>query len=329
MRGADEYKKHIDSYISKTLSSNLDKSYLKSFVNYIKLNRSEYTVYNYLRHVIDFIEYTNKPIVELVYADYLNYESEFLDKTASYRMVKHTALKVFSEYLHVTKYTEFDVYKDSPSPKCKESIETIEKRENNYLEPDDIRLYLQHVNQGFGTNRALKRQSAWRSRDKAIVVVLLTTGMRCSALYKLDISDINFETKRFTIKEKGKNRIYILNDFALGSIKDWLVDRERILNGKSEDALFISNQLTRLSMKAISNITVKYGNSVKDIHLTPHKLRATFGTNFYTMTGDIYATKEAMGHSNITMTEIYIRGQNEKSSQLAADKMQELCVSLT
>ena len=118
--------------------------------------------------------------------------------------------------------------------------------------------------------------------------------------------------------------IFILNNNVIETLKPWLEDRTRILSGIEEDALFISNQKRRMSCQTISNITQKYGKGVKDIRLTPHKLRATFGTQVQAMTGDIYLTKEAMGHSNIHTTELYIRGQGKASKQKASDAMQML-----
>lgn len=79
-----------------------------------------------------------------------------------------------------------------------------------------------------------------------------------------------------------------------------------------------------MSQQSISNVTQKYGNALKDINITPHKLRATFGTQLQAMTGDIYLTKEAMGHSNIATTELYVRGQERVSQQKASDAMQIL-----
>lgn len=324
MNGTQEYTEKNNSLIQTLLKKNMDKPYLVGFSHHLKLNRSEQTTYNYLKHVVNFMDSCKKQLSEIGYDDYIIYENQFIDMTPSYRIVKHSALKAFSEYLYLTKQNPYFAMENSKAPKATEKIETKEKRENNYLTPEEALRYIKTVEAGVGTKKAISRQKLWRNRDIAIVMILLNTGMRCSALYKLDVSDIDFETKRFSIKEKGKNRTYILNDVTLEAIEAWLVDRHTLLDGEIEDALFISNQKTRMSIRAISMVTEKYGKYIKDIHLTPHKLRATFGTNLYAMTGDIRAVKDAMGHSSIHTTEIYIRGQEEKSRQLAADKMQQM-----
>ena len=327
MKGIEEYNQKNNSLIQAIISNNPDKKYLQSFANHLKLNKSETTTYNYIRHIVDFMEsVNNKPLSELEYTDYIDYENKFSDKTSSYRIVKHSALKAFSEFLFISKKNPVDVMDGVKAPKATQSVETIEKRENNYLNYDQTQRLLATVENGIGSHKARARQKDWETRDKAIIATLVNTGMRCSALFKLDVSDINFETREFYIKEKGKVQMYYLNDNVEEAIKAWLVDREKLLGNVEEDALFISNQRRRMSLKAISDVTIKYGQYIKEgVHVSPHKLRATFGTQVYSATGDLYLTQQAMGHSSTTTTSIYIRGQKKESKIKAAQAMQEFC----
>ena len=327
MKGIEEYTKHNNSAIDTILENNKSKNYLQGFANHLKLNKSETTTYNYIRHIIDFMNFCdNKPLSELEYSDYIAYENKYIEKTSSYRIVKHSALKAFSEYLFISKKNSADVMDGVKAPKSTQSVETIEKRENNYLDYDQVQRLFTTVQNGTGTHKARARQKDWETRDMAIIMTLVNTGMRCSALYKLDVDDINFETQEIKVKEKGKVQMYFLNDLVLDAIKKWLVDREVLLGGTEEDALFISNQKKRMCTKAISNITQKYGKYIKEgVKLTPHKLRATFGTQVYKATGDLYLTQQAMGHSNTNTTAIYIRGQQKESKIKAAQAMQAFC----
>ena len=324
MKGIDEYTGIVNNRIDNLIKENSDKKCLKGFANHLKLNKSENTTYAYLQHIIDFLDKTNKDLSDIEYDDYITYENLFVECTSSYRVVIHSALKAFAGYLYLSNIVPTNCMERSKAPKSVQKISTIEKRENNYLNPEEVQVYLQHVDAGVGSHRALKRQEQWRNRDKAIIAMFLNTGMRCSALYKLDVNDIDFESRELRVKEKGKIQLYILNNNVVDVLKPWLEDREKLLGGIEEDALFISNQRRRMGLQAISNVTQKYGQNVKDIHLTPHKLRATFGTQVQAMTGDIYLTKEAMGHSNIATTELYIRGQGRASKQKASDAMQML-----
>lgn len=327
MNGIDQYTKDNNHNIEVLLNNNRSKNYLRGFVNHLKLNKSETTVYNYVRHIIDFMDFCdNKPLSELKYDDYITYENNFAEASSSYRIVKHSALKAFSEYLYVSKQNSVYVMDGVKAPKAFQSVKTIEKRENNYLDYDQVHRLFSTVEHGIGSRRARERQKDWETRDMAIIVTLVNTGMRCSALYKLDVDDINFETQELMVKEKGKVQMYYLNDMVIKAIQNWLTDREALLCGVEENALFISNQKHRMSIKAISNITQKYGKYIKEgVNLTPHKLRATFGTQVYAATGDLYLTQQAMGHSNANTTAIYIRGQHKKSKIKAAQAMQAFC----
>lgn len=326
MKGIEQYTNNNNALLSKLLVNN-NRTYLAGFVNHLRLTKSELTTYNYVRHIIDFMDFiNNKPLSEIKYDDYISYENLFLSYSSSYKIVKHSALKAFSEYLFITKMNQINYMENVKAPKASQSVETIEKRENNYLDYEQVHQLLMNIKNGTGSRQAKLRQKNWETRDMAIIVTLVNTGMRCSALYKLDVDDINFETQEIMVKEKGKVQMYYLNDLVVDAIKKWLVDRESLLGNVEEDALFISNQKRRMSIKAISNITQKYGKYIKEgVKLTPHKLRATFGTQVYAATGDLYLTQQAMGHSNAATTAIYIRGQQKASKIKAAEAMQAFC----
>lgn len=324
MKGLEQYDKRNNHLIEGLLASNANRPYLNGFVNHLKLTKSELTTYNYLRHIIDFMDSNEKEMSELRYDDYISYESKFLSCSSSYKIVKHSALKAFSEYLFISGMNPINAMENVKAPKSTQSVEAVAKRENNYLNPEEVHNLLRVVAVGAGNANARHKQAAWRTRDKAIIYTLLATGMRSSALYKLDVDDINFTTGEIMVKEKGKVQLHILDADTLDIIRDWLVDREKFLEGKEESALFISNRRTRMTQQAISNLTQKYGENVKDIHLTPHKLRATFGTQVYAATGDLYLTQQAMGHSNANTTAIYIRGQKRASKEKASGVMHEM-----
>ena len=321
MKGTQVYTDKNNQLVKGLLDTNSHRPYLNGFVNHLKLTKSELTTYNYLRHIIDFCNSVDKDVSEINYDDYICYENKYSSCSSSYKIVKHSALKAFSEYLFITGMNKINSLENVKAPKATQSVEAIEKRENNYLDPEEVHKLLRIVNVGTGNSNARHKQAVWRTRDKAIIYTLLATGMRSSALYKLDVDDVNFVTGEIMVKEKGKVQLHILDADTLDIIKDWLIDREKFLDGKEEPALFISNRRTRITQQAISNLTQKYGENVKDIHLTPHKLRATFGTQVYAATGDLYLTKEAMGHSNTRTTEIYIRGQRKASKEKARGVM--------
>ena len=157
------------------------------------------------------------------------------------------------------------------------------------------------------------------------IMLFLTTGMRCSALFKLNINDINFDNNslRTIDKERRIEEHFFSNDVAC-ILKEWLVKRSIILEGEKEDALFISCKRKRLSKEGITKILEKYSFSINGKHITPHKLRATYGTQVYEKTHDIYMVQQCMGHASPSTSSIYIRGQKNKGRQQASEIMSNL-----
>ena len=149
--------------------------------------------------------------------------------------------------------------------------------------------------------------------------------MRCSALYKLDVDNIDIVNKTVSVLDKGnKYKKYELSTDIITVVLDWLNDREKILGHKKEKALFISNERTRISQASIARIVKKYAYNIEGKNITPHKLRATYGTQLYNKTGDLYMVQECMGHSSPKTTELYIRGKKNESAKIAADIMNKI-----
>lgn len=323
MNGNDIYDKNFRNKIAKLINDNQDKTYLGGFAAFI--NKSPSTVFNYLAYVLGFINYVKKDIRDLELDDYTGYIYSLENKSASYKILIYSALKKFSLYLKAAGKNDRDPMQYVERPKFTESEETKNKREIGYMNTREIHKYISNIDTGVGTHRSKARQEQWKTRDKAIVLVLLNTGMRCSALYKLNIDSLNFETNTLTTIDKGnKYRKFDLSEDLVYNLMLWLRDREIILNGRDEDALFISNRKTRLTQDGISDIVQKYAYNITGKHITPHKLRATYGTQLYAKTGDLYMVQECMGHSNPKTTELYIRGQKNEVSKAASEIMTKI-----
>ena len=69
-----------------------------------------------------------------------------------------------------------------------------------------------------------------------------------------------------------------------------------------ENALFLSSQRRRITVRSIELLVKKYASTVTGKHITPHKLRSTYGTNLYKETGDIYLVADVLGHSDVNTT---------------------------
>lgn len=320
MDGINTYNDLQEKRITNILNNNPD--YLTGFYYFICNKYSLVSIYNYLNCIVRFIKTVNKPIEELSLDDFSMFLGTLKNKTSSSQRFGYYALKDFCEYLNKSEKINKNYMEFISIPKRTESLKTKQRRAKSYLNEEEIKLYIENVKHGVGTNKAAAFQDAWRERDIAIIYLFLTTGMRASALFKLDIDNINLTNKTLITIDKG-NKIneYILSDVVVNALEEWLNKRKDFLNGKEETALFISNQRVRISHSAISRLVKKYSVGINEKVISPHKLRATFGTQLYKETRDIKFVQDRMGHSNPQTTELYIRYDQTEDKKKSATIM--------
>ena len=143
-----------------------------------------------------------------------------------------------------------------------------------------------------------------RARDVAILTLLLGTGIRVSELVGIDIEDVNFEDFSFVVTRKGGARVILyFSDEVAGYLYDYYALRVADESTKDNPALFLSLQKKRITTRAVENIVKKYSQIATPLkHITPHKLRSTFGTQLYRNTGDIYVVADVLGHKDVNTT---------------------------
>ena len=328
MNGQEQYAENFKRMIDKTInnSDGEKKELLKGYLGHLRDAFSISTKYSYVMTINRFLNSINKTAKEIKYEDYVEFLSTIEDKSSTYKVMTHAALNLFSEYLFASRRNmenAMQYVKVSKASKSKEK-EKREKRLNNVLHEDEIKQYIESVEQGCGSDRAKARQEKWKERDRCIIELFLTTGMRCSALYKLNANDIDLKNNCFKVLEKrDKLRTFYLTDKTRICLEEWLLRRIEILDGEKEDALFISNRKRRLDSTCIADITKKYGKGIKNI--SPHKLRATFGTQLLEKTnGDLDKVRIAMGHNSISTTELYMRRDEASVGREVAELMEAI-----
>ena len=276
---------------------------------------------NYINKIKLFLNQIDKNVVSIRFDDYVSFMSSQLEKSSSYQVQFYTALKNFSEYLYTAGVVKKNYIEGVKRPKSRETLETKEKRDHNYLTEDEMMQFLTNVKNGTSKYSRKVNNSV---RDYFLFQLMLSTGLRVSAIVKLDLSNIDREHKKIQVTEKrGKIRTCCMCDQLVELLDKWLEVRENEYNPVDE-ALFVTRNGTRLTKSAIEELVEKYGDGIKDFKLTPHKLRATYGTMIYEKTGDIYLTQQCMGHSNVQTTMLYVRGQEEKAQRQAAEIMSEV-----
>ncbi|MBB1437776.1 tyrosine recombinase XerC [Shewanella sp. SG41-4] len=144
-------------------------------------------------------------------------------------------------------------------------------------------------------------------RDKAIMELFYSSGLRLAELASLDCVDIKFDQSEVKVMGKGsKQRVVPIGQVALTAIKAWLACRDQLPCTEAGDALFVSSQGKRLSHRSIQARMAKWGQEqAMAVKVHPHKLRHSFATHMLESSQDLRAVQELLGHANLSTTQIY------------------------
>lgn len=221
--------------------------------------------------------------------EFMNYLMRDRNNNASTRSRKTSSLKSFFNYLKVKKHLlDKDPVKELETPKRKRSLP-------KYL---TLEQSLELLNAVDGKHK---------ERDYCIITLFLNCGLRLSELVGLNVTDIRTDGTARILGKGNKERVIYLNSACVNAISEYL--KVRPIDGvKDRNALFISNQLKRMSPKTVQALVYKY---LEKIGLDAqgyscHKLRHTAATLMYQHGNvDIRVLKEILGHENLGTTEIY------------------------
>ena len=235
------------------------------------------------------------------------------------KMRKLSSLRSFYKFLYKNGYIESDpaALVDMPKRHAKPIIR---------LEIDEVAHMLDLVESGeMLSERQKKYNEHTRARDLAILTLFLGTGIRVSELVGINIDDLDFSINGFLVTRKGGSQaILYFPDEVAQVLKDYLKLRREITPQPShEDALFLSLQNRRISVRAVQLMVKKYASLAAPLkkHLSPHKLRSTFGTNLYHETGDIYLVADVLGHSDVNTTRRHYAAMSDDRRRMAAQRV--------
>ena len=190
------------------------------------------------------------------------------------------------------------------------------EKEIKALQDDEVMIMLDAVTSGAGLTEHEK--CYWQKtklRDKAILIMFLTYGLRLSELQQLNVSSFNFGRGEFKIyRKRGKESIMPLNNSVTAVIHDY-IDNERLpddrLEEQHKDALFLSLQEKRMTDRQIRELVKKYTSiALKTSHsagYSPHKLRATAATSLIGRGNSIFDVAALLDHEQVTTTQLYAR----------------------
>lgn len=253
------------------------------------------------------------------YVEYLNYYEN--EGTISHtnkekgKSRKIASLRTFYNYFYKKQ-------KIKNNPAVLIDMPKIHEHHITRLEVDEVAKLLDYAESGESLS---KNQQYWhehtKERDLAMLTLLLGTGIRVSECVGLNLSDLDFSVNGMKILRKGGNEVVLyFGEEVREALLVYIEKRKKIiaLSGH-EDALFLSMQNKRISVRSVQNMVKKYSEAVTKLKkISPHKLRSTYGTNLYRETGDIYLVADVLGHKDVNTTKKHYAELEDERRRLAA-----------
>lgn len=170
-----------------------------------------------------------------------------------------------------------------------------EKFQRTILSDDELLKLLKFTQSKFDNNKCYMN-----IRDNLLVNILAATGMRINEVRQININDINFRTGEFTSIGKRKiKKTLVLNEYVLNIYRDYLNYRNQCeVKPGHEEALFISRNGNRPTIKTLENIVLKVTNEANVTKITPHSFKSKFITSMYESGMDLETIGKITGNKN-------------------------------
>ncbi len=205
------------------------------------------------------------------------------------------------------------------------SLPRFHEKEILRLDMDEVAMMLEEVQEGTGlTKRQKIYHEKTKIRDQALLSLMLGTGIRVSECVGLNLEDVDLKNDGIRIHRKGGKEVTVyFSDEVEDILQIYLKERRATEPAPGhEEALFLSLQNKRLTVRSIENLVKKYARIVSPLKkITPHKLRSTYGTNLYKETGDIYLVADVLGHSDVNTTKKHYAALEDDRRKSARNKV--------
>ena len=268
------------------------KKLIEQFLRHLELERgsSQHTLRAYKKDLEEFQEYTQKEAADIEMIDVRGFVAlqirNGLSKTTAGRRL--AAVRSFLKFLIREGYLKSNPAKLVTTPKAEQHLP-------RFLSVDDVFALIEKPDTtGFDN-----------ARDRAILELLYSSGLRVSELAGLNLEDLDTREGLVKVRGKGKKeRIVPLGSKAVEAIKTYMV--EKILLKKKNKALFLNKSGTPLSDRGIRRIVVKYARLIGvSGKVGPHTMRHTFASHLLQAGADLRVIQELLGHSSLSTTQKY------------------------
>lgn len=265
---------------------------IEQFIRYLEIENdaSKHTLRAYRKDLESFSDYMGEKPRDIEMIDVRGFVAQQIKKglnktTAGRRLA---SVRSFLNFLCREGHIKSNPAKLVTTPKT-------EKRLPNFLSVDDVFSLLEKPD-GIGMLHA---------RDRAILELLYSSGLRVSEIAELNMDDINTKEGLVKVRGKGKKeRILPIGSKAIDAIKTYAV--EKMLLKKKDRAMFLNRRGDRLSDRGVRRIVVKYSRliGIKG-QIGPHTLRHTFASHLLQAGADLRVIQELLGHSSLSTTQKY------------------------
>ena len=290
------------------------------FVEYLQLEKkySPHTVTAYLKDLEDFngfasAEFQYAEIVDVNYSVVRSWIVSLVDSGISNRTVnrKISSLKTYYKFLLKTGQIEINPLAKHKALKTSKKIQVpfSEKEIGNVMEmfgeENDFEGFLRGVPTSMNRNRL-------------IVELFYSTGIRRAELINIKVTDVYFAQKTLKVLGKrNKERIVPLLPTVLQSINDYLQQRNDLENIKDTDALFLTQKGVKIYETLVYRIINSYFSKASEkVKKSPHILRHSFATHLLNEGADINSVKELLGHSSLASTQVYTQNSIAKLKEV-------------
>ena len=278
---------------------------ITSFLEYLSLEKkySVHTIKAYKRDLISFqnfcIEsYQQEKISDIKYSQIRSWIVDLVESKVSNRSVnrKISSLKSFYKYLQKIK-----IIQNNPLTSHK-ALKTSKKIQ--------VPFSIKEVNEVL--SNIVTEDSFESTRNKLIVALFYSTGMRRTELIQLKMNSINFSEKQLkVIGKRNKERLLPLLPSVLKSMHNYIKQRDLI--DTSEDYLFLTSKGNKLYETLVYRIINNYFSNVSSkLKKSPHILRHSFASHMLNEGADLNSVKELLGHSSLASTQVYTHNSLEQ-----------------
>lgn len=315
MNGWIEKNEKLKQQIEKHLQT-LPPVFTEFYVDMQGDGKSYTTIKNYLSYVEHFMNYvTNGNINDNWYSNikaplikqYIislstrKVGDETTKTSDDYQALRWSAINTFFRFLMVNEYI-----KQNPMLKTKRPKINTE-HSVTYLTKTEIAEVMDSIGKNY-TGKML-------TRDRAIVGLALSTGIRVSALVQINIEDIDFDNNTIKVVEKRtKTKNIQFGDNTKILLQDWIRTRERYYGDIDTSALFLSQWKRRITTNGVRDLVSKYTKNINK-HITPHKLRATAATQAAAAGVNVQTIQDMYNHSSIQTTMRYVKALNSEKKK--------------